>query len=97
MNILVDLYNKEKKTIVVVTHDPSIAKYTNHTIHIKDGLIVKNGYKSALFLPQVPIEHHMNKNEYFENLCEKANINLNDCKDMTQTDVFASQGTIISE
>ncbi len=42
MDILVNLYKKEKKTIIVVTHDPSIAKYTNHTIHIKDGLIVKN-------------------------------------------------------
>ena len=46
MDILVNLHKNEKKTIIVVTHDPNIADYTEQTINIKDGLIVKNGKHS---------------------------------------------------
>jgi len=45
MDLLVSL-NKEGVTIVMVTHDPVIAKYTDRTIHLLDGKvaqIVKNG------------------------------------------------------
>ncbi|UZE93536.1 MAG: ABC transporter ATP-binding protein [Candidatus Nealsonbacteria bacterium] len=42
MEILIDLHKKEKKTIVVVTHDPHIAEYTEEVINIKDGQIVAN-------------------------------------------------------
>ena len=45
MDLLVSL-NKEGVTIVRVTHDPGIAKYTARTIHLLDGKvaqIVKNG------------------------------------------------------
>ena len=47
MNLLVSLNNKGK-TIVMVTHDPVIAAYTDRTIHLLDGKvsqIVKNGKK----------------------------------------------------
>lgn len=47
MNLLVSL-NKQGKTIVMVTHDPVIAAYTDRTIHLLDGKvsqIVKNGKK----------------------------------------------------
>lgn len=49
MDILVDLHKNQKKTIVVVTHDPNIADYTEHTINIKDGQIVKNGKSDVLW------------------------------------------------
>ncbi|MDQ0151050.1 ABC transporter ATP-binding protein [Eubacterium multiforme] len=39
MDILLELNKKEKKTILIVTHNPSIAKYCNRTINIKDGQI----------------------------------------------------------
>lgn len=42
MEILIDLHKNEKKTIIVVTHDPNIAEYTEETIHIKDGEIIHN-------------------------------------------------------
>ena len=38
--------HKDGKTIVMVTHDPEIAKHTQRTIHLRDGVIeqvVKNG------------------------------------------------------
>jgi len=40
MDILVDLHKKEKKTIIVVTHDSNIADYTEKKIRVKDGEIV---------------------------------------------------------
>jgi len=42
MEILIDLHKNEKKTIIVVTHDPNIADYTEETINIKDGQIISN-------------------------------------------------------
>jgi len=42
MEILIELHKKEKKTIIVVTHDPHIADYTEETINIMDGEIIHN-------------------------------------------------------
>ena len=42
MEILIGLHKKDKKTIIVVTHDPNIAGYTEETINIKDGQIISN-------------------------------------------------------
>ena len=42
MDILTDFHKKEKKTIVVVTHDPNIASYSEHIVNIKDGQITLN-------------------------------------------------------
>jgi len=50
MEILIDLHKREKKTIVVVTHDPTIADYSNQVVHIKDGEIVSNHINEAKVL-----------------------------------------------
>jgi putative ABC transport system ATP-binding protein len=50
MEVLINLHKKEKKTIIVVTHDPNIADYTEETINIKDGEIVKNHTHSKDYL-----------------------------------------------
>ena len=42
MKILIDLHKNKKKTIIVVTHDPHIADYTEETINIMDGQIIHN-------------------------------------------------------
>lgn len=42
MKILIDLHKKEKKTIIVVTHDPHVAGYSEELINIKDGKIISN-------------------------------------------------------
>ena len=42
LEVLVDLHKKEKKTIIVITHDPKIASYSKEIINIKDGQIISN-------------------------------------------------------
>lgn len=46
MEILVDFHRKNGKTVVVVTHDPNIANYSEEIINIRDGQIVKNHQKA---------------------------------------------------
>ncbi|MDD2913324.1 MAG: ABC transporter ATP-binding protein [Candidatus Pacebacteria bacterium] len=45
MEILDHLNKREKKTIVVITHDPEIARHGEHIIRIKDGEITKESNK----------------------------------------------------
>ncbi|MCX6720415.1 MAG: ABC transporter ATP-binding protein [Candidatus Staskawiczbacteria bacterium] len=52
MEILTKLHREQKKTIVVVTHDPNIAKYSQNVIHIQDGLIVANHFQESEILWQ---------------------------------------------
>jgi len=42
MEILISLHEKEQKTMIVVTHDPTIADYSEQIINIKDGKLVSN-------------------------------------------------------
>jgi putative ABC transport system ATP-binding protein len=50
MEILTKLHEVQKKTIVVVTHDPNIAKYSQNVIHIQDGQIVANHFQDKEIL-----------------------------------------------
>jgi putative ABC transport system ATP-binding protein len=52
MEILKSLHEKQKKTIIVVTHDPNIAHYSQNIIHIQDGQIVSNHFKESDILWQ---------------------------------------------
>lgn len=47
MEILRDFHKKQGKTLVVVTHDPSIAAYSEVIVNIKDGQIVANHNQAA--------------------------------------------------
>lgn len=40
LDILYDLNTKDKKTVILVTHDPLLLKYASHIIYMKDGYIV---------------------------------------------------------
>lgn len=42
MQMLTTFHQEEKGTLVVVTHDPMIAKYTEQVFNIKDGQIIHN-------------------------------------------------------
>lgn len=44
MEILMNLHKDEKKTIIVVTHDPTIAGYSSQVVHIRDGQLVSNHF-----------------------------------------------------
>ncbi len=44
MEILITLHKDEGKTIIVVTHDPAIANYSNQVVNIKDGQLVSNHF-----------------------------------------------------
>ena len=50
MEILTDFHHKKGKTVVVVTHDPNIANYSEEIINIQDGQIVKNHQRAAKVL-----------------------------------------------
>ena len=41
MNLLSNLHEKDKKTIVIITHDAKLAKYAKRIVRIKDGRIEK--------------------------------------------------------
>jgi len=42
MEILTEFHRRKGKTIIVVTHDPNIASYSQELVYIKDGQIVSN-------------------------------------------------------
>jgi len=50
MEILINLHKNEGKTIVVVTHDPTIADYGTQVVHIKDGEIATNNFNEEKVL-----------------------------------------------
>lgn len=41
MQMLLDLHQKEKKTIILITHDVAKVKHTDRVVYIKDGVIEK--------------------------------------------------------
>lgn len=47
MEILTKLHKEQEKTIIVVTHDPNIASYSQNIIHIQDGQIITNHFKDS--------------------------------------------------
>jgi putative ABC transport system ATP-binding protein len=47
MEVLADFHQKKGKTMVVVTHDPHIAEYSEEIVNIKDGQIITNHKQAA--------------------------------------------------
>jgi putative ABC transport system ATP-binding protein len=45
MQMLKKLHEEEKRTIILVTHDPNVASHADRIIHIKDGKILGDGGK----------------------------------------------------
>jgi MEMO1 family protein len=60
----------------------------------KHGLIIRKGFYSGVFLPQVPVEQGWNLQEYLENLCYKAGLNKDDYKD---ANLFMFSAEVFSE
>lgn len=51
MNTLIQIHEKEQVTLIVVTHDPLIAKQANRQIHMLDGQITMDTQYAADILP----------------------------------------------
>jgi putative ABC transport system ATP-binding protein len=51
MDFFRNLNSEKKTTIVIVTHDPEVAKRTDRTIYFRDGTILKDEQRSAGKLP----------------------------------------------
>jgi putative ABC transport system ATP-binding protein len=47
LGLLADLNQREKRTIVMVSHDPSVTDYATRTIHLRDGRIVDEQTRST--------------------------------------------------
>ncbi len=57
----------------------------------KHGIIMKNGYKSGVLLPQVAIEQGWNKEEFLRHTCYKAGMQGDCWKDPgTQIEIFTA-------
>ncbi len=62
----------------------------------RDGLIVRNGIRSGLLLPQVPIDWGWNVKEFLEHTCNKADL-PKDCWKDSKTTIKSFSGIIFQE
>lgn len=62
----------------------------------RDGLIIKQGYRSGLLLPQVPVEYGWSEEEFLDFTCQKAGLPDGCWKDK-QTRVFSFEGIVFKE
>jgi len=57
----------------------------------RDGIIVAKGLNRGLLLPQVPIEHHWDRETYLRNGCLKAGLGPDEWKKGAKIEVFTAQ------
>lgn len=62
----------------------------------RDGLLVKNGDREGLLLPQVPAEQKWDRQTFLEQTCAKAGMNANCWKD-DNTDIFKFTAEVFSD
>jgi len=48
------LNEQEGITVIVVTHDPNVARHTNRVIRMSDGVIVDEGSPQRVFAHKAP-------------------------------------------
>jgi putative ABC transport system ATP-binding protein len=63
MEILKKLHEEKQKTIIVVTHDPTIAHYSDSIVHIKDGQIILNHKEDKAVLWEENGKNQNNENK----------------------------------
>jgi len=52
MNLIVGMSRKYNLTVILVTHDPEIAKYADRIVHIIDGNIVEDKPNNSVYQPE---------------------------------------------
>src|SRR5574338_329392 len=62
----------------------------------RDGLIIKQGYRSGLLLPQVPVEYGWSEEEFLDHTCQKAGL-PSGCWKEKNARVFSFEGIIFKE
>ncbi len=62
----------------------------------RDGLIIEKGFAKGLLLPQVPVEHGWNEEEFLIYTCTKAGLS-GDCWLDRNTKVYSFEGKIFKE
>ena len=58
MDILVDLHEKQMKTIIVITHDADIANYAHRKLVLKDGKLIKDKHDQREYAAEGPRHAH---------------------------------------
>jgi len=81
---------------ISILSEPFPLKNYDEIIVGKHGLILEEGVHRGLLLPQVPIEHNLNKDEYLSALCQKAGLYADYWKEK-QLKLKAFTATIFSE
>ncbi len=61
LGILKDLNEKEKKTLVVVTHNPEFLDYGDRIIHMKDGMITREVVNRQKFQKKISTNEEISK------------------------------------
>ncbi|GJQ27761.1 MAG: ABC transporter ATP-binding protein [Phycisphaerae bacterium] len=54
MRLLTELHEREKRTIILVTHDPGVAEFAERVIVLRDGLIIADQKTPRIGGPPVP-------------------------------------------
>ncbi len=62
----------------------------------KHGLILEEGYYRGLLLPQVPIEHNMNREQYLDAICQKSGL-PHDYWRNNKIELYGFTATVFSE
>lgn len=62
----------------------------------KDGLVVERGIRRGLLLPQVAVEHHLDRERFLEETCLKAGLPRDSWKD-AETKIYRFQCEVFSE
>ncbi len=57
----------------------------------RHGIIVSKGFHKGLLLPQVPIEHHWDRETYLEHGCLKAGLGPDEWKKGAKIEIFSAQ------
>lgn len=81
---------------ISILSEPFPMKSYDEIVLGEHGLILEENGRRGLLLPQVPIEHEMNKEEYLEAICRKTGIPNNEWK-KKKLDMYLFTATVFDE